>query len=131
MVGIKQPGEFGRHIGITSARRDRLDQGRAFGEFSIDALDTIAADPFLDRHCFQQLVEAGVRTVEHEAQRDRVGLQDFTTIAQLGPDGFRALRRQCCRFLRFELTITPDSGPMTLVVAGPTGTREFLEGLFI
>ena len=38
--------------------------------------------------------------------------------------------RQCCRFLRFELTIM-DSGPMTLVVAGPTGTREFLDGLFI
>ena len=38
--------------------------------------------------------------------------------------------RQCCRFLRFELTILPDSGPMTLVVAGPTGTREFLAGLF-
>ena len=38
--------------------------------------------------------------------------------------------RQCCPFLRFELTIM-DSGPMTLVVAGPTGTREFLDGLFI
>ncbi len=38
--------------------------------------------------------------------------------------------RQCCRFLRFELTITPDSGPMTLVVAGTAGAREFLDGLF-
>jgi hypothetical protein len=39
--------------------------------------------------------------------------------------------RQCCRFLRFQLTISPDGGPMTLVVEGPTRTREFLEGLFI
>jgi hypothetical protein len=39
--------------------------------------------------------------------------------------------RQCCRFLRFDLTIMPDDGPVTLVVAGPTGTREFLNGLFI
>jgi hypothetical protein len=40
------------------------------------------------------------------------------------------VERQCCRFLRFELTIMPNGGPMTLVVAGPTGTREFLDGLF-
>ena len=38
--------------------------------------------------------------------------------------------RQCCRFLRFELTIMPDGGPMTLVVAGPPGTREFLDCFF-
>lgn len=38
--------------------------------------------------------------------------------------------RQCCRFLRFDLTITPDGGPITLVVAGPAGTREFLADLF-
>ena len=38
--------------------------------------------------------------------------------------------RQCCRFLHFELTIMPDGGPMTLVVTGPAGTREFLDDLF-
>jgi hypothetical protein len=38
--------------------------------------------------------------------------------------------RQCCRFLRFELTILPDGEPMTLIVRGPTGTRVFLDGLF-
>lgn len=38
--------------------------------------------------------------------------------------------RQCCRFLRFELTVMPDGGPTTLIVAGPAGTREFLDGLF-
>jgi len=34
--------------------------------------------------------------------------------------------RQCCRFLRFQLTVEPDSGPVWLEVTGPPGTAEFL-----
>ena len=34
--------------------------------------------------------------------------------------------RQCCRFLRFQLTIEPDGGPLWLEVTGPPGTFEFL-----
>ncbi|HEX7088393.1 MAG TPA: hypothetical protein VF198_18685 [Vicinamibacterales bacterium] len=34
--------------------------------------------------------------------------------------------RQCCRFLRFQLTVEQDGGPITLDVTGPAGTREFL-----
>jgi hypothetical protein len=34
--------------------------------------------------------------------------------------------RQCCRFLRFALTIEPDCGPLVLEVSGPPGTRDFL-----
>ncbi len=34
--------------------------------------------------------------------------------------------RQCCRFLRFQLTVEQDGAPMTLDVTGPAGTREFL-----
>ena len=34
--------------------------------------------------------------------------------------------RQCCRFLRFQLTVEPDGGPLVLDVTGPSGTREFL-----
>ena len=37
--------------------------------------------------------------------------------------------RQCCRFLRFELSVAPDLGPVTLEVTGPPGTTEFLAGL--
>jgi hypothetical protein len=37
--------------------------------------------------------------------------------------------RQCCAFLRFELTVEPGAGPLWLVVSGPAGTREFLAGL--
>ena len=37
--------------------------------------------------------------------------------------------RKCCRFLRFEITVEPDGGPISLELAGPPGTREFLAAL--
>ena len=37
--------------------------------------------------------------------------------------------RQCCRFLRFELTVEPDERSMWLEFTGPQGTREFLAGM--
>jgi hypothetical protein len=37
--------------------------------------------------------------------------------------------RKCCRFLRFEVTLDPDLGPIWLTVTGPPGTREFLTAL--
>lgn len=37
--------------------------------------------------------------------------------------------RQCCRFLRFSMTIEPDGGPILLELTGPPGTREFLRAL--
>ena len=37
--------------------------------------------------------------------------------------------RQCCRFLRFTITVEPDGGPIWLDLAGPPGTREFLSAL--
>ena len=37
--------------------------------------------------------------------------------------------RQCCRFLRFELTVEAGGGPISLTVTGPAGTREFLADL--
>ncbi len=38
--------------------------------------------------------------------------------------------RQCCRFLRFEVTVEPDGGPIVLEVTGPQGTRDFLSATF-
>jgi hypothetical protein len=38
--------------------------------------------------------------------------------------------RQCCRWLRFALTVEPDGGPITLTLSGPDGSREFLSALF-
>ena len=39
------------------------------------------------------------------------------------------LERKCCRFLRFQLTVEPDAGPVWLEVTGPIGTAAFLEKL--
>jgi hypothetical protein len=38
--------------------------------------------------------------------------------------------RQCCRFLRFTLTVEPDGGSISLDLTGPAGTREFLTAMF-
>jgi hypothetical protein len=38
--------------------------------------------------------------------------------------------RQCCRFIRFTVTVEPDDGPITLDLTGPAGTREFLAAMF-
>jgi hypothetical protein len=37
--------------------------------------------------------------------------------------------RQCCRFLRFRVTVEPDEGPIFLELTGPRGTRDFLAAL--
>lgn len=37
--------------------------------------------------------------------------------------------RHCCRFLRFEIVVEPDGGPMSLKLTGPPGTPEFLAAL--
>ena len=34
--------------------------------------------------------------------------------------------RQCCQFLRFQLTVEAAGGPVVLDVTGPAGSREFL-----
>ena len=37
--------------------------------------------------------------------------------------------RQCCRFLKFGLTLEPNGGDVWLEVTGPVGTNEFLSAL--
>jgi len=46
------------------------------------------------------------------------------TLALLGE--FVQLERQCCPFLRFQLTVEPGGGPIWLELTGPPGTRDFL-----
>jgi hypothetical protein len=36
------------------------------------------------------------------------------------------LERQCCLFLDFQLEVAADAGPISLTLAGPAGTSEFL-----
>lgn len=37
--------------------------------------------------------------------------------------------RQCCRFLRFGITVEPDGGPIFLELTGPDGTSGFVKAL--
>ena len=37
--------------------------------------------------------------------------------------------RECCRFLRFVITVEPDGAPVLLELSGPAGSREFVAGL--
>lgn len=37
--------------------------------------------------------------------------------------------RECCPFLKFELTAEPNQGPLTLRVTGPVGVKEFIKTL--
>jgi hypothetical protein len=37
--------------------------------------------------------------------------------------------RQCCRFLRFTITVEPDGEGVILDLTGPPGTREFVAAL--
>ena len=87
-------------------------------------------------------------TAELAARRDALlpGLIARATGHEILPDGMRwqfrpssdlltavvatiEAERHCCRFLRFELGVAPDGGPLSLTVTGPAGTREFLAAL--
>lgn len=37
--------------------------------------------------------------------------------------------RQCCRFLRFSITVEPDGGSISLELTGPPGTAAFIAAL--
>lgn len=37
--------------------------------------------------------------------------------------------QQCCRFLRFDISVEPDGGPIWVELGGPPGTREFWSAL--
>ena len=40
---------------------------------------------------------------------------------------FITLERLCCPFVRFELGVSPDGGPLRLRLTGPEGVRAFLQ----
>ncbi len=50
---------------------------------------------------------------------------EFLTVAAKTIDA----ERQCCRFLKFVLTVEPGGGDMWLEITGPEGTAEFLNTL--
>lgn len=70
------------------------------------------------------------RSEGHELTRDGLRIRfaaDGETLATIA----RAIdaERRCCPFLRFVVTVAPDSGPVVLELSGPAGTREFVATL--
>jgi hypothetical protein len=37
--------------------------------------------------------------------------------------------RECCRFLRVQISVEPDGGPIWLALTGPSGTSECVSAL--
>ena len=71
------------------------------------------------------------RSTEHIEIPDGVRLR-FNADGQVLAEITRTVdaERQCCRFLAFTITVSPDGGPITLDLTGPAGTREFLAAMF-
>lgn len=40
------------------------------------------------------------------------------------------LERQCCPFLKFQITVEANAGPVWLEITGPDGTKDFLKNTF-
>lgn len=104
---------------------------------------------------FRRLVPRSAQTDDNDAatsNRDE-RVMDLPIVCELGPGTLRARReeflvglaaratkqektaaidaeRQCCRWLRFAMTMEPDDGPITLTLSGPHGSRVFLSALF-
>lgn len=43
---------------------------------------------------------------------------------------FISNERLCCPFLEFTLKVSPNEEPITLLLSGPEGTKEFLQAEF-
>jgi hypothetical protein len=93
-------------------------------------------------------VACSLSTAALQARRDHLlkGLRDRAEERHALPNGYRLgfspqgdvlasiaqtvdAERQCCRFLRFTLTVEPDAGAIVLDLTGPAGTREFLAAM--
>src|SRR3954451_7607340 len=95
-----------------SAVRLVLDEGKTVGAVARD----------LD------LTETGLREWVKRARADRThGRTGLTTAARTSP-AVNA-ERQCCRFLRFTITVEPAGGPMVLELTAPAGAAEFMAAL--
>ena len=79
--------------------------------------DGLLAD-LLRRADHHELIDEGLR-VRFSADADTL-----STIARVVD-----AERQCCRFVRFVITVERDGGPISLELTGPPGSREFIAGL--
>lgn len=71
----------------------------------------------------------GAETIEPTSDGYRLRLAGSREMLQAVTAAIDAERR-CCRFLRFDLTVEPDEGPLVLTLSGPPGAREFVAALY-
>src|SRR5262245_12876276 len=90
---------------------------------------TLSADALQTRR--DGLIAALVRRAEHSELTEHGRRLRFVAEADVVAMIARVVdaERQCCRFLRFVITVDPDGGPVVLELSGPAGTREFISGL--
>lgn len=90
---------------------------------------TLTPDEILARRA-SLLPGLAARAVERSQTADGYRLRFEATpgIVQTIADTVDA-ERLCCRFLRFDLHVGSDCGPIDLVVSGPDGTKAFLTAL--
>ena len=89
---------------------------------------TLTPDALRDRR--RGLLADLVRRAEHEPLADGLRLKfaastDTLSLIIQAVDA----ERQCCRFLRFVVTVEPDGGTISVELTGPPGTWEFLNAL--
>ena len=71
-----------------------------------------------------QLMQA-VQTIQEIENGFRFTFPDDTELITKIAE-FISNEHLCCQFLRFNLSVNPNSEPISLSLAGPVGTQEFL-----
>src|SRR5690242_629481 len=79
---------------------------------------------------------AGLLAGLAEVARERRALADaYQLVFDVSSDVIQRIaavietERQCCPWLRFELSVPPQGAPIVLTLRGPEGAREFLSSL--
>lgn len=96
---------------------------------SVPVICTLTPDDSKERK--ELLAKLGEQIVERREIDDGLSLRfkpSEDLLARLGK--MIDMERQCCRFLKFRLTIEPDDGPVWLELTGPAGTRDILKEYF-
>ncbi len=93
----------------------------------------IGAIPKSERPQYEQLKEKIFRqidrpkTIEEDDGFKYTLLDEKNLLRNLGE--WMVYEQACCPFFRFDLTVTPNRGPIYLRIGGPKGVKEFLSAL--
>jgi len=68
----------------------------------------------------------GAAELENGLEFRLPGQQEWLTLAA----ELMIAERECCPFLKFQLTAEPQMGELTLQITGPAGTKEFVKTNF-